>query len=94
VNNKGKGIAHEPPKRLEGKKCSKCHGFGYFQADCPNRKALTIREVEEIQALEDESSEEEMSMMCLPWSQRFLIKRAKGNKFSILDAPLEVRFVS
>jgi len=44
---------------LEGKKCFKCPGFGHFQADCPNRKTLTIREVKEIQALEDESSEEE-----------------------------------
>ena len=27
--------------------------------DCPNRRALSIREVEEIQALEEETSEEE-----------------------------------
>jgi len=34
--DKGKGIATEPPKRLEGKKCFKCHGYGHFQADYPN----------------------------------------------------------
>ena len=28
--DKGKGIANEPPKRLEGKKCFKCHGYGHF----------------------------------------------------------------
>ena len=29
-----------------------------LQADCPNRKTLVVREVEEIQALKEESSEE------------------------------------
>ena len=57
--DKGKGIASEPPKRFEGKKYFKCHGFGHFQADCPNRKALTIKEVEEIRAIEEESSKED-----------------------------------
>jgi len=28
--DKGKGIVSEPPKRLEGKKCFKCHDYGYF----------------------------------------------------------------
>jgi len=44
---------------LEGKKCFKCHGYGHFQANYPNRKTLTIREVEEIQALEEETTYEE-----------------------------------
>ena len=30
---KGKGIASEPSKMLEGKKCCKCHGYGHFQVD-------------------------------------------------------------
>jgi len=37
--DKGKRIASEPPKRLEGKKHFKCHGYGHFQADCPNQRA-------------------------------------------------------
>jgi len=45
---------------LEGKKCFKCYGYEYFQIDCPLRKALIIREVEEIQAIEEKSSEEEV----------------------------------
>jgi len=35
--DKGKGIASEPPKRLEGMKCFKCPNFGNFQDDCANR---------------------------------------------------------
>jgi len=44
----GKEIVREPLERLEGKKCFKYHDFGHFQADCPNRKALTIKKVEDI----------------------------------------------
>jgi len=45
---------------LEEKKCFKFHGYGHFQADCPKRRTLTIREVEETQAIEEEDSEEEI----------------------------------
>ncbi|KAL1190113.1 hypothetical protein V5N11_015534 [Cardamine amara subsp. amara] len=31
------------------KKCFKCQGFGHFQADCPNRRIMTIQEIEEIE---------------------------------------------
>ena len=46
-------------KRLKGKKCFKWYGYGHFQEDYPNRRTLSIREVEEIQSLEEEISEEE-----------------------------------
>ena len=52
-------ITGEPPKRLEGTKCFKCHGYGDFQADYPNRRTLAIREVEEIQAIEEATTEQE-----------------------------------
>ena len=58
--DKDKGISSEPPKRLEGKKYFKCHGYRHPQADCPNRKTLTIREVEEILAIEEATSEKEV----------------------------------
>jgi len=51
--DKGKGIASEPRKRLEGKKCLKCRGYGHFQADSPSYRTLTIREVDEIQVTEE-----------------------------------------
>ena len=57
--DKGKRIACELPNKLEGKKRFKCHCHGHFQADCPNRRALTIRELEELQAIEEATSEEE-----------------------------------
>ena len=43
----------------EGKKCFKCHGYRHFQANYPNRRTLSIREVDEIQAIEEEESEGE-----------------------------------
>jgi len=46
---------------LKGEKCFKCHYFGHFQDDYPNRKALTIREIKEIQAIEGEFSDNEFS---------------------------------
>jgi len=59
VLDKGKGIAIEPSKTLGGKKCFECHGYGHFQADCLNRRTVFIREMKEIQVLEEETSEEE-----------------------------------
>jgi len=44
---------------LEGKKYFKCHDYGYFQPNYPNQRTLTIREVKEIQPIEEDDSEEE-----------------------------------
>jgi len=35
------------------------HGYGHFQVDCPNQRTLFSIEIEEIQGLEEETSEEE-----------------------------------
>ncbi|GAV84648.1 Asp_protease_2 domain-containing protein, partial [Cephalotus follicularis] len=44
------------------KKCFKCHGYDNFQAECPKRKVMTIKEVEEIESfLKEEKNEEEES---------------------------------
>lgn len=29
-------------------KCFKCHGFGHVQVQCPNRRAMTVQEIQEI----------------------------------------------
>ena len=55
---KGKEKMGEASKEPKGKKCFKCHGFGHFQAQCPNQRALTMKEVEELQR-EVETEEEE-----------------------------------
>jgi len=34
--DKDRGIFSEPSKRLDGKKCFTCHGYGHFQAYYPN----------------------------------------------------------
>ena len=47
---------------LEGKKSFNCRHYKHFQVNCPNRKVLNIRESEEIQAIEEEYSEEEVSL--------------------------------
>ena len=53
--DKGKAVAlpspKELPKKLEGKKCFKCQGYGHFQYDCPNRRVMTMQEVEEVDAI-------------------------------------------
>jgi len=36
--DKSKEIPSEPPKRLVGKKCFRCHGYGHFQANCPTQR--------------------------------------------------------
>jgi len=45
---KGKGIIKAFPKNLNGKGYFKCQGYGHFQVGCPNRRALTIREIKEV----------------------------------------------
>jgi len=44
---------------LEGNKCFKCHVFGRFKLIVTIERPLPLAKVEEIQALKDESSEEE-----------------------------------
>jgi len=108
--DKGKGITRESPERLEGKKCFKCHGYGHFQADCPNCRTLSIREVEEIEVLEEETSEEEFEeknhtivtldvgellvIQRAPMPKRFPLDLLKGSKSSTLDVQFGAKCVS
>ena len=69
--DKGKPFVKEFPKQLDGKRCFKCQGHGHFQADCPNRRVLTLREMEEIDqfALKltvEEEEEEELATVLTP----------------------------
>jgi len=59
VLDKGEGIASEPLRILEDKKCFKYQGYGHFQLDCPNKRTFTVREVEKILIIEEVTSEEE-----------------------------------
>ncbi|KAK4260359.1 hypothetical protein QN277_003486 [Acacia crassicarpa] len=45
---KVKEAPKEFKKKLDGKKCFKCQGYGHFQADCSNRRVMTLKEIEEI----------------------------------------------
>ena len=57
--DKGKPFVKKVPRQLDGRKCFKCQGYGHFQADCPNRRVLTLWEIEEIDCLASELVEEE-----------------------------------
>ncbi|XP_071708698.1 uncharacterized protein [Rutidosis leptorrhynchoides] len=46
--SKGKEQVVAGPKD-DRRKCFKCHGFGHFQAQCPNQRALTLREIEDLE---------------------------------------------
>nr|XP_043615856.1 uncharacterized protein LOC122587754 [Erigeron canadensis] len=47
--NAGKNKVGEGSKEPK-KRCFKCHGYGHFQAECPNLRALTLKEVEKLKA--------------------------------------------
>jgi len=51
-------IIKEFSKQLDGKCCFKCQGYGHFQADCPKRRALTLKIIQEIDQLTLKSTEE------------------------------------
>jgi len=53
-----KAITKGFPKQLDGKKCFKCQGYGHFIADYPNRRVLTLKEMEEIDQLTTTLEEE------------------------------------
>ena len=57
--DKGKAFVKEVTRQLDGRKCFKCQGYVHFQADCPNRRVLTLKEMEEIDCLASELVEEE-----------------------------------
>jgi len=91
-------------------KCFNCHGYDHFQADFPNRKTLTIKEVEEIQALKKKISDEEFenkdhTLVTLDVGELLVIQRAihvkqvplkpsQREKPSTLGVQLEARCVS
>ena len=69
--DKGKVIVKEFPRQLDGKRCFKCQGYGHFQADCPNRRVLTLKQIEEIDQFastldEEEEVEEDAEMVLAP----------------------------
>ena len=57
--DKGKPFVKEFPKQLDGKRCFKCYGYGHFQANCPNRRVLDLKEIKEIDHFALELAEKE-----------------------------------
>ncbi|GAV86346.1 zf-CCHC domain-containing protein, partial [Cephalotus follicularis] len=83
------------------KKCFKCHGYGHFQAECPNRRVMTIKEMEEIEsALKEEENEEEESsddeeLIVDPMNGELLvIRRSFNTKMERMDDQRENIFQS
>ena len=48
-----------PPIRTRDVKCFKCFGRGHVQAQCPNRRTLFLKGIDEYTNCEDEPSEKE-----------------------------------
>lgn len=46
---KGKGDVQDTPKR----RCFKCQGLGHFQAERPNRRVMTVKEIEQVTMIEE-----------------------------------------
>ena len=57
---KGKEVVKEVPKGWN--KCFKYHGYGHFQDDCPNRRVLTVKEIEDLDWMELKEDEEEFEV--------------------------------
>ena len=78
----GKGVVRDVPKHLDGKRCFKCQGYGHFRGERPNKRALTIKEIEEIDQIiiepyKKELEEEEEDTILAPEVGEFLVlKRA------------------
>ena len=80
--DKGKGIVEEFHEKLDSKRCFRCQEHGQFQADCPNKRALTIKEIEQIDQIyletskEDEEIEEQATILTSDIGEMFVLKRA------------------
>ncbi|GAV72536.1 gag-asp_proteas domain-containing protein, partial [Cephalotus follicularis] len=75
-----------PPKEKSNptrgdKKCFKCHGYEHFQAECPNKRVMTLKEIEEIEAAPQkeesqvESSNDEETLIADPVNGELLVVR-------------------
>jgi len=43
-----KAVVKEFSKQLHGKSCLKCQGYGHFQAECANIRALSLRNLKKL----------------------------------------------
>ncbi|GAV85281.1 hypothetical protein CFOL_v3_28719 [Cephalotus follicularis] len=59
------------------KKCFKCHGYGHFQANYPNKRVITLQDIEEIEggSQEDENSNDDEEIMANPKDGEILVIR-------------------
>jgi len=66
--DKGKAIINEFLKQLDGKRCFKCQGYNHFQADCLNRRVLTLKEIDHftLELAQEEDDEEEVDTVLDP----------------------------
>jgi len=68
--DKGKRIASEPSKRLEGKKCFTCHGYEHIRVDCPIGELLPLEKWKKCKLLRRQlvkSTLKEMIILWLHW---------------------------
>jgi len=71
-------IVKELSKQLDGKTYFKCPGYDHLQDDCPNRRALTLKEIEEIhqfalEVAEGKAVEEEEAMVLTQNARELLV---------------------
>ena len=76
----------------KNKKCFKCQGYRHFQANCPNRRVMTLQEMNAIdEACQEESGEEEREES--ESGEEIIVEEADNGEMLMFDNPRIMLFI-